>query len=349
MSMSGAICQHEYTVVATHSDPASLRKYETLYCRKCFEFAGRFVGESKLERPPRFFPFDPPSKEKFRVAVVFNEGFRRYADDLFSRLAADPSIDPFGLNTIHPVLDVGALQMLRSAVPNSDLIIFVSAPKHIGLFLSELAPTTAKPVLILSEERILRTEELHLLSQGFVVMRMPPVQELYRQIKGYAPSIAYEGPQALIQVPKFKIEMASLAEQMALALEKDPGALDKMHHRKFEELVAELMEKDGYSVELTPQSRDGGVDIYAVRSDAYGRFLVIVDCKKYSKDNPIGPELVRTLFGTLNFKNASHGVIATTTRFTKDAREEASQCEFRISLKDHADVLSWIQKHRLSS
>ena len=53
----------------------------------------------------------------------------------------------------------------------------------------------------------------------------------------------------------------------------------------------------GYDVELTPQTRDGGKDIYAARRDDLGTFLYIVECKRYAPDNPVGVEVIRALHG----------------------------------------------------
>ncbi len=119
--------------------------------------------------------------------------------------------------------------------------------------------------------------------------------------------------------------------------------MNELSPRKFEELVAYLMEKHGYEVELTQQSRDGGIDIFALKRDSFGSFLTIVDCKKYSVSNPIGVGLVRTMYGTLNVENASHGIIATTSRFTKDVRDLAGEYKYQLSLKDHADIIKWIE------
>jgi hypothetical protein len=184
----------------------------------------------------------------------------------------------------------------------------------------------------------------HIIQQRAPETPFPPVRFSSSLVKvPEAPVLEYTAPPNLIHVAEFQLTIASLAEQISLRLPSDPNALLKIKAREFEHLVAELMVKAGYSVELTKQTRDGGVDIYALKSDAFGRFLTIVDCKKYAKHRTIGPSLVRTLYGTLNINKASHGIIATTTTFTNGALSLAEEYAFRISLKDHDDILSWIQ------
>ena len=48
---------------------------------------------------------------------------------------------------------------------------------------------------------------------------------------------------------------------------KHPEMLFSLPPRKFEELIASIFENNGFDVELTPETRDGGIDIIAVRND----------------------------------------------------------------------------------
>lgn len=151
----------------------------------------------------------------------------------------------------------------------------------------------------------------------------------------------------LTESPIIRVDFEVISQNLTEYLITNPYAMHQLSPRKFEELVAYLMEKQGYEVTLTKQSRDGGVDIFALKKDGFGNFLTIVDCKKYSKKNPVGIDLVRTMYGTLNIAKASHGIIATTSRFTKDAKILAEDYRYQLSLRDHADVVKWIQKTKI--
>ena len=151
----------------------------------------------------------------------------------------------------------------------------------------------------------------------------------------------------LFDSPIIQIDFAKISEELTSYLLSNPDAIHTISPRKFEELVAYLMEKHGYEVTLTQQSRDGGVDIFALKSDQFGKILTIVDCKKYSTDRPVGVDIVRGMYGTLQIQNASHGVIATTSRFTRDASNLAEEYKYQLSLKDHADILKWIQQTKI--
>ena len=56
-------------------------------------------------------------------------------------------------------------------------------------------------------------------------------------------------------------------------VQSDPSLLNRISSRRFEEFVAEVLDRLGYQVELTPAKKDGGFDIYAAKSDHLGRFL----------------------------------------------------------------------------
>jgi len=154
--------------------------------------------------------------------------------------------------------------------------------------------------------------------------------------------VAQKSPLPLIQ--KIETDFTKISEELTAHLLDDPNAMHQISPRKFEELVAYLMERHGYEVNLTQQSRDGGIDIFGLKSDGFGNILTIVDCKKYSPNNPVRIEAVRRMYGILQAENASHGMIATTSRFTPDAKKYASRFEYQLSLKNHSDILQWIQK-----
>lgn len=153
--------------------------------------------------------------------------------------------------------------------------------------------------------------------------------------------------QKLSESPILRVDFEVISQHLTEHLISNPDAIHQLSPRKFEELVAYLMEKQGYEVTLTKQSRDGGIDIFALKRDGFGNFLTIVDCKRYSEKIPVGIDLVRTMYGTLNIAKASHGIIATTSRFTKDAKDLAEKYRYQISLKDHADITQWIQETKI--
>ena len=174
------------------------------------------------------------------------------------------------------------------------------------------------------------------------------VEYLAQYLSGLRKDFGYQAEEELIKEPEFQISVATLSETITLALQKNPEAIRELSPRQFEEFVAELMEKAGYDVTLTKESRDNGVDIYAVKNDSFGRFLTVVDCKKYREDRKIGIEVVRGMIGTLQIENASHAMLATTSAFSSVCKKYEAEHKYQISLRDHSDIVNWARKTNLT-
>jgi restriction system protein len=86
----------------------------------------------------------------------------------------------------------------------------------------------------------------------------------------------------------------------------------------FERYVAALFRSKGYRVQLRGRSGDAGVDLMLTQR---GGKRAIVQCKRYRR--PIGPDIVRELYGTLIHERVSHAFLVTTADISDSAREWA--------------------------
>lgn len=126
---------------------------------------------------------------------------------------------------------------------------------------------------------------------------------------------------------------------------RNPKELHSLNSIQFEEFVAELLRRDGLSVTLTPRSRDGGKDIFAVANTPVGKHMYYVECKKYAPGRPVDVRLVRQLYGVIEADRATAGMLVTTSAFTKDAKRFASTLGYRLSLKDYSGIVIWMKEH----
>jgi restriction endonuclease Mrr len=139
-----------------------------------------------------------------------------------------------------------------------------------------------------------------------------------------------------------EIDIEEVNAELVQYLAKHPEKMREMAPRKFEELVAELLKDKGYEVELTPRSKDGGFDIRVVHKTELGRFLIFVECKRYAEGKPVGVHIIRSLYGVVNMHNATSGLIATTSYFTRGAKSEQKTIQARLQLKDFDDLKAWL-------
>jgi HJR/Mrr/RecB family endonuclease len=100
--------------------------------------------------------------------------------------------------------------------------------------------------------------------------------------------------------PLFKSDIIRVSNetwnQLITHLSRSPEDLYRLEPAHFEELVAELLHREGMEVQLTPKTRDGGRDVLALHNGSAGQHLYLVECKRYSPDRPIGVDLVRSLY-----------------------------------------------------
>ena len=100
---------------------------------------------------------------------------------------------------------------------------------------------------------------------------------------------------AIIEVPSTEARVARFAPSFSLLreLQRGPAAIDGLSWREFERLIATLLEKDGYTVELMQGSKDGGVDVIAVKDlGATGYFKTLWQAKKQNVKNKVGISIV---------------------------------------------------------
>jgi restriction system protein len=140
-------------------------------------------------------------------------------------------------------------------------------------------------------------------------------------------------------------DVREISEALLRQVADNPRLLYEMPPRRFEELVAELLTRAGYTVTLTPQTRDGGKDMYAARRDQFGSFLYVVECKRHSPDRPVGVGVVRAVHGVAQHERATAAMVMTTSYFTGPAREFAEDVQYQIALSDYFDLRHWLTQY----
>ena len=143
---------------------------------------------------------------------------------------------------------------------------------------------------------------------------------------------------------QIRLDFEAVNDLLITHLAQHPELMRDVHPRRFEEIVAELFRRMGYEVILTPRTKDGGFDVLAFQKTGIGKLLTLVECKRFRPDRKIGVGLVRTLYGVVEERRASHGVIATTSSFTRDARAFQQNLEHRLSLSDFNDLSEWLAR-----
>jgi hypothetical protein len=123
-----------------------------------------------------------------------------------------------------------------------------------------------------------------------------------------------------------------------------PQDLRNLDPNEFERFIAELLRRDGMSIQMTGRGRDGGRDILAWPSDLSLGSVLLVECKRYAASRKVDVRMVRALYGVLEAERANMGMIVTTSNFTQPAREFERSVKNRLVLRDFGDLAKWLRR-----
>jgi len=141
------------------------------------------------------------------------------------------------------------------------------------------------------------------------------------------------------------IQLSDITAHLIKYLAGHPNLLYELSPRRFEELVAELLSDMGYEVHLTPQTRDGGRDVFAIFKLPPDReMLTLVECKRLTPPNKVGVDVVERFLWTIDQRDrANGGLIATTSFFSAEAKIIAHQFHWKLSLYDFDALKDWLR------
>ena len=165
-----------------------------------------------------------------------------------------------------------------------------------------------------------------------------------------APRLTEEGDEILFDaIANPLLESATLwvpdvHREILEYLRERPDEFYSLPPRRFEEVIAAVFKNQGFDVELTPESNDGGYDVLAVRNDLYtGPSTYLIECKRYAADNRVGVGVVRSLLGVVKGNpESTKGILATTSYFTRGAKRFEEENLNRLSLSDYDVLRQWL-------
>lgn len=118
-----------------------------------------------------------------------------------------------------------------------------------------------------------------------------------------------------------------LLELDKFLIDKILDELHKVHWRRFESIVVELLTAMGYGDgEVTQKTNDGGLD-GVIKEDKLGLDNIYVQAKRW--ENTVGSPEVMAFVGAIDVKNASKGIFITTSTFSKSAKEYVDRLPYK--------------------
>ena len=147
-------------------------------------------------------------------------------------------------------------------------------------------------------------------------------------------------------VKQIALDNEIVVNQSILERINDYDDLFSISPYKFENLVGEILEKQGFDVKITQRSKDGGRDILSILKTPIGEMLTIVECKQYSRHRKIGIDIVERLLWICEHQDhASKAMIVTTSEFTRGCYNLKDIYKYKLELKDIGNVIDWISHY----
>jgi hypothetical protein len=129
-------------------------------------------------------------------------------------------------------------------------------------------------------------------------------------------------------------------------VQRDLMSLDDLSWREFEKLIAQMLERDGYKVDLMQGTKDGGVDVVAIKDlGSAGHFKSVWQAKKNRADRKVGLSLVRELADTRLEHGASKAIIVTTSHLTAGALRRVERDRYLLGKMDRDDLNAWLHRN----
>jgi hypothetical protein len=157
----------------------------------------------------------------------------------------------------------------------------------------------------------------------------------------------YVSDPTTLAIPDTEIRIAQYSPSFSMLrkIEQSGVGLDDLSWREFERLVANLLEFEGYDVQLMQGSKDGGVDIVAVKNvGSAGSFKTLWQAKRKRVSNKVGISIVRELADTRLEFGASKALIVTSSYLTRGALQRVERDRYILGKVDRDDLDSWIRR-----
>lgn len=135
--------------------------------------------------------------------------------------------------------------------------------------------------------------------------------------------------EANLQIIYFKC-VYELCDKLAKNIAKNPNFLDTIEWRQLENLLSVIFEEFGFSVKLTPESKDGGKDIILNCEYNGKKHQFYVEVKHWKSGKKVGNEYLENFVNIILRDGIDKGLFLSTSGYTKQVYEAFSIIKHKI-------------------
>lgn len=156
--------------------------------------------------------------------------------------------------------------------------------------------------------------------------------------------VIYDQVDFCTDIPNSKLERI---DRLIVDIAENYDRIYDISSREFEEIVECLLQDKGFETRLTPKTRDGCVDIIAIKYEIGKPVCFYVECKRVGRKKSIGINIVRSLFGVQMADRINKSLLVTTGRITHDARRFVDGQKMMMSVIDTDEIHKLIRQSAL--
>ncbi len=123
-------------------------------------------------------------------------------------------------------------------------------------------------------------------------------------------------------------------------------SIDKMNWRKFEALVCEFFERQGFYVEIGEGRNDGSIDarVWPKKEDKTLPPLILIQCKRQKQK--VEKVIVKALWADIVDESATSGLVVTTSALSPGAVDVCTARAYPIEQANRGTLKQWITEMR---
>jgi HJR/Mrr/RecB family endonuclease len=129
--------------------------------------------------------------------------------------------------------------------------------------------------------------------------------------------------------------MRAVARRIAI----EPGELEKLDWLELEKVLREVFEGIGFEATRTRPAKDGGFDLELTTTTDGMKATYLVEVKHWSEDKP-GPKHLDKLIHVTASREASAGLLLSTSGFTKTLYEGLTEVKAPVRIGDGSKIVS---------
>lgn len=115
--------------------------------------------------------------------------------------------------------------------------------------------------------------------------------------------------------------------------------------RKFEDLIYELLNVEGFKVQRTPPTRDGGYDFIAHTENVFGKPEKLIIEAKFYKNQKISMAILRKLYGIASLEKVNKVLLITNSELTNSSRNFLAHSATNIVVWEGHELIKRLFTH----